>query len=261
LLVSAVKSARVGGEIVYSTCTLTVEENEILLNTLLRKYPVELADIELPVKSHPGFTEYEGVKLNPQLSKSRRIIPWEVDSEGFFLAKLIKTDNTEINNKGDYTKKPQEFRLLSSDHKDIKNYLDQLVNRFGFLPDVFDNYKYFRKSNALHFVSRDWEAFDLNPFVKIGNKFASIDKRNICVLHPLAARTLGSSASENVVEISDTEDLRKYFSGETIKHIKDRKGTQIIRYNNYSLGTASASEEGLKSQFPRAMRTHEIVFP
>lgn len=65
LLISAVKSAKVGGEIVYSTCTLTVEENELLIDKVLKRYPVELADIELPVKSHPGFTEYEGAALNP----------------------------------------------------------------------------------------------------------------------------------------------------------------------------------------------------
>lgn len=261
LLISAVKSAKVGGEIVYSTCTLTVEENELLLDKLLRKYPVELAEIELPLKSHPGFTEYEGKALNPQLSKTRRIIPWEVDSEGFFVAKMIKTANVDPEDRSRHHKKPQDIKLLDSNHKDIRNYLEQLKNRYGFPTGVFDEYKYFRKSNTLHFVHRDWQAFDLNPFVKIGLKFASIDKRDLCVLHPVAAKIFGGYASENFVEISDTADLKQYFNGETIKHIKDKKGTQIVRYNNYSLGTASASEEGLKSRFPRAMRTHEIVFP
>jgi len=261
LLISAIKSAKVGGEIVYSTCTLTVEENEVLLDKVLRKYPVELADIELPVKSHAGFTEYEGVALNPQLSRSKRIIPWEVNSDGFFVAKLVKTANVEAPQKNGYPPKHQEIKLLHSNHKDVKNYLEQLINRFGIPPEVFENYNYFRKSNTLHFVQKDWKADDLTPFVKIGLKFALIDKRDICVMNPLAAKVFGDFAAQNVFEISDIEDLQKYMSGGIIKSITDRKGTQIVRYNNCSLGTASASEEGLKSQFPRAMRTHEIVYP
>ncbi len=261
LLISAIKSARVGGEIVYSTCTLTVEENELLLDRIMKKYPVELADIELPVISHEGFTRYEGAELNPLLAKSRRIIPWEINSEGFFVAKLIKTGATESNSKDKYHKRPQNIRLINSKDRNIAVYLKQLIDRFGFPPEIFDEYKYTRKSNAFHFVHRDWEANDLNPFVKIGIKFANIDKRDMCVLHPLAAKTFGNYAEKNFVEISERDDLKKYLSGETIKRINDKKGTQIIRYNNYSLGTASASEEGLKSRFPRAMRTHEIVFP
>lgn len=260
LLISAIKSARVGGEIVYSTCTLTVEENELLLDRVIKKYPVELADIELPVNSHPGFTCYEDLELNPMLSKSRRIIPWEINSEGFFIAKLIKTAGIDSAKENGYRKKPQTIRLLNPADKNIVNYLKQLTDRFGFPAEIFDEYKYFRKTNALHFVQRDWSATDLNPFVKIGMKFASIDKRDMCILHPLAAKILGKFAARNVIEISEKEDIKKYLSGEIIKRINDRKGTQIIKYNGLSLGTASASEEGLKSRFPRAMRTHEIVF-
>ena len=39
LLVSAIKMLKAGGEIVYSTCTLSPEENELVINKLLKKYP------------------------------------------------------------------------------------------------------------------------------------------------------------------------------------------------------------------------------
>jgi len=38
LLVAAIKMLKPGGEIVYSTCTLTVEENELVINKVLNKY-------------------------------------------------------------------------------------------------------------------------------------------------------------------------------------------------------------------------------
>jgi len=42
LLVSAIKMLKVGGELVYSTCTLTPEENELIINRILEKYPVDV---------------------------------------------------------------------------------------------------------------------------------------------------------------------------------------------------------------------------
>ena len=90
LLVSAIKMLKVGGQIVYSTCTLAIEENELVLNKILKNYPVELLPIELPIKSEDAILDFSGEKLNSQIKNAKRVIPWEVDSEGFFVAKIRK---------------------------------------------------------------------------------------------------------------------------------------------------------------------------
>ena len=95
LLIAAIKMARVGAEIVYSTCTLSVEENELVIDKILEKYPVELLEINLPIPSRQAFTEYGEKQLNPELKKAIRILPWEIDSDGFFLVKMRKVDVTE----------------------------------------------------------------------------------------------------------------------------------------------------------------------
>ena len=41
LLIAAIKMVKEEGEIVYSTCTLTIEENELIINKVLKKYPVK----------------------------------------------------------------------------------------------------------------------------------------------------------------------------------------------------------------------------
>jgi 16S rRNA (cytosine1407-C5)-methyltransferase len=64
LLVSAIKMLKVGGELVYSTCTLTPEENELIINGLLTKYPIEIESVNLPIKHSNGLTEYKGTKLD-----------------------------------------------------------------------------------------------------------------------------------------------------------------------------------------------------
>ncbi len=86
---------KVGGELVYSTCTLTPEENELILNRILEKYPVDVEEVNIPIIHHKGLTEYKNDKLDRRLSKAIRIFPWEVDSDGFFLIKLKKTGETK----------------------------------------------------------------------------------------------------------------------------------------------------------------------
>ena len=76
LLVAAIKMLKPGGEVVYSTCTLTPEENELVIEKLIRKYPVEVLDIDLPVESRNGFTSYYGKELHPDLEKAVRILPY-----------------------------------------------------------------------------------------------------------------------------------------------------------------------------------------
>lgn len=91
LLHSAVSCTKSGGIIVYSTCTLSIEENEEVINWILKKDPtliLEKIAIDLP-ESMSGYTAYEGKEFNPQLAHTVRILPSE-RMEGFFIAKLRK---------------------------------------------------------------------------------------------------------------------------------------------------------------------------
>ncbi|MEO8399675.1 MAG: hypothetical protein ABI550_07670, partial [Ignavibacteriaceae bacterium] len=64
--------------------------------------------------------------------------------------------------------------------------------------------------------------------------------------------------TKNIFTIDNQEDLRKYFDGGIIK--KDfTSGQCIIKYQDYFLGTAVNTQQGIKSRFPRAKRTQEIL--
>ena len=56
-------------------------------------------------------------------------------------------------------------------------------------------------------------------------------------------------------------DLKTYFDGGTIRKSFEPFGQKIICSREKLMGTAIAFKDGLKSQFPRAMRTSEIIFP
>jgi 16S rRNA (cytosine1407-C5)-methyltransferase len=256
--VSSAKMVKVGGEILYSTCTMTVEENEYVLDKFLKKYPFELLDIELPVKSIEAFTKIGGIEMDPSISKARRILPWDINSEGFFVAKLRKTGETESPGKMDI--RDRDLQLVNSKHKTIKKYLQQVADYYNMDITLLDGYKYMFKGNDIFFVNADWQAESVNEFLRVGTKFGSINKGDTIQVHTLAAQIIGNSFINNVIELTALQDLTTYMSGGTIKRDFGHTGAKVITYGGLILGMAVNSKDGLKSQFPRALRTHEIIF-
>jgi len=259
LLVSAIKSLKVGGELVYSTCTLTLEENEFLINRVLNKYPVELMDIELPVKSHPGFTKYGDEELSPELAKTRRIIPWEINSEGFFIAKLKKVGETNATQKAEL--KRSSYSFVEWNNKQVRNIIEELSDWYGIPIEIFARYKYLTKKNEIQFIDANWNAENLILFNRMGLKLGKMDKHGFLVLHTLAAQLLHKHISKNIVELTNNQELKTYLTGGTIKSMTDiePKGRKVVTYNGDMIGSAIATKDGLKSQFPRALRTAEIL--
>jgi len=92
LLFSAVGILKSGGEIVYSTCTHAPEENEEVIDFVLNRFGdrLKIEKINLPVKSRPGITVWNGKKYNKEVAKCCRIYPQDNNTEGFFIAKLKK---------------------------------------------------------------------------------------------------------------------------------------------------------------------------
>jgi len=79
-----------GGTLVYSTCSLEPEENELLVHWALAKYPeLQLVPTGLRV-GDPGLVQVFGQELSPEIAKCRRFWPHKTGTEGFFIAKFIK---------------------------------------------------------------------------------------------------------------------------------------------------------------------------
>lgn len=92
LLSSALSACVPGGTVVYSTCTLAPEENELVLNKLLRRRGESVRLVPLPFEvpgALPGITRHGERDLHPDLKLARRILPDE-QREGFFVARLMR---------------------------------------------------------------------------------------------------------------------------------------------------------------------------
>jgi 16S rRNA (cytosine1407-C5)-methyltransferase len=95
LLLTASRCLRPGGTLVYSTCAFSPEENEAVVDWLLRKTAgtLETASVDWPdVPTYPAVRSWQGKVYNEQVCNCLRVLP-TTETEGFFAVKLIKQES------------------------------------------------------------------------------------------------------------------------------------------------------------------------
>ena len=96
LIRSAFAALRPGGTLVYSTCSFSVDENERIVDGLLRAEPrarVEKYSVHGP-STMPGLVKWRSRDLDASLSSTLRVLPDDL-WDGFYLAKILKEDASE----------------------------------------------------------------------------------------------------------------------------------------------------------------------
>lgn len=92
ILLNACRFLKPGGTLVYSTCTFAPEENEAVIDWVLRKLPdqMKLLPVELPgVSRYSSLPQWESRRYDPIVQHCFRVRPSEM-MEGFFIAKLTR---------------------------------------------------------------------------------------------------------------------------------------------------------------------------
>ncbi|MBM3332802.1 RsmB/NOP family class I SAM-dependent RNA methyltransferase [candidate division WOR-3 bacterium] len=92
LILAGYLALKPGGVMVYSTCTVAPEENESVVAHLLARQPeAEVQEFELPgLVMRPGLREWGRESFAEAVSRCRRILPQDNDTEPFFIALIRK---------------------------------------------------------------------------------------------------------------------------------------------------------------------------
>jgi NOL1/NOP2/sun family putative RNA methylase len=86
ILTEAIACLGDDGEMVYSTCSLEPEENEVNMDWALKHLNLRIEEIDC--YGQKGLTEVFGKRLDVSVERCRRI--WPAETQGFFVCKLKK---------------------------------------------------------------------------------------------------------------------------------------------------------------------------
>jgi 16S rRNA (cytosine1407-C5)-methyltransferase len=286
LLESAIAALKIGGEIVYSTCTLDPRENELLVTQVLEKYPqLELVNVSTesgaelpPFEGGLGGSEHVNTTLeftsipNNILQKTLRIWPHRALAAGFFVSKFRKTTATPLPPINRRKKPlPDKHRLQKLSPHQTQQIQKYLQNEYAIsLPS---GTLVTRNQNLWLLPNGGQQLPDQLKIDRAGLLLGKLDKQKkpqisyefVMALPsfypPLYERRAGGVKNSNILELSKSEALQ-YLRGQNLNFppVKgELRGVNIIlTHQNFPLGTAKLLNDQLKNQLPRHMVTNEV---
>ncbi len=238
ILENATAALKNGGYIVYSTCTFSLEENEMMIDSFLQRHPdFELVPVTERVKqnSSDGIL-FSGCKCD-NINFTRRFYPHKNKGEGQFAAVLHNTKE-----RFDY---PVKYK-----NENIKIPTDV----FDFLDDALISYD---KNNVLMY---NGNPVYFTPDFKIekgaafscGVTIGEIRKNHIQPHHQFFM-ALGKNFKRKIELTADGEMIKKYLHGEEISTDCDN-GWAVVTVNGCTVGGAKVVSGRAKNHYPKGLR-------
>ncbi len=241
ILYSAAQMLKVGGRLVYSTCTFNPVENEQVIATFLTNHP-EFRLLPVPKQTHyqSGNPVWIPSPHN-EVAKTARLWPHRLRGEGHFVAVLEKTD-------GEVRK--QKIGKFPPVHRDAKQLWSsfQKENLTTELPEgTFTLY-----GEHLYFVPDQLPSLRGLRVERPGRYLGQAKKRHFLPSHALALSLKPSSVKQVINFSSDQPELSLYLQGESLPF--SGKGWTIITVDGFPLGWGKASNGLLKNHYPKKLR-------
>ncbi len=258
LLDSAIKALKVGGQVVYSTCTLTFEEDEMVLDAILNLYQnnIRIEPLRQPIQAatQPIHT-FQSVTYHEQVKNTARVWPFSFGTAGFFAGKITKLNpiNTEAKNP------PSRSLALADwfpvDQKTIQSLEKWVMDEYGFsLNDLAERYdwEYWQFKNSLHcFPIRFLETFSEFPVQSLGLPLGEIVNDEFVFSHEFVTR-FGSHFQNNLIKIENSQ-LENWMRGEDLScNFLVNQPTQIIiDHLGRFIGRGKPSTNRLRNLLPK----------
>lgn len=221
LLNMAYSMLKEGGEIVYSTCSFSYEENEEVILEALKTHN-DLKLINIPFK--------EGFYKDPKVNECIHIFPNLYEGEGQFIA-LLKKDGT-------YNK---SYKIITKDKLNINN---SLLKRFNldFKKKVILKDKLYLTNNPI-----DLSIFNLiRPGLEVMEIRKNYEIPSFHLSHYLK--------TQNSIFLNEKEKNAYLHGEEIIKELNLKNDYYTVSFNNINLGFVKYSNGKLKNLYPKGLR-------
>jgi 16S rRNA (cytosine1407-C5)-methyltransferase len=249
LLQSGLKALRPGGVLVYSTCTITPEENEEVISHALNQFPVILERISLPgLNTRPGLSDGTSGSPERDLENAVRIYPFENSCEGFFIARLRKTDSFGT---------PRHRRPVSQIHPHcepsdprVAGFLHQIAQHFKIPSETFE------QGLAWPDATLAWSTCELGslPFFEgaaIGGLPIVHVRGQQTKLTTEGSHLFGHQAQEHVTTLNSVEELEAYVNRDPLRIGLPPSQQVLISFKNSIIGHALVDKGTILSRIPR----------
>lgn len=248
LIESAFQALKVGGVMVYSTCTLSVEENQQVCHHLQTLYGDAVT-----------FESLEG--LFSQADKTLtaegflHIFPQVYDSEGFFVARIRKTASVPT---PEVKKKLGKFPFEKASKKVDQTIRSQLLATLGItLPE--SGVIWLRDNDVWLFPQALEPMLGELRFSRMGIKIAESHRQGYRWQHQVA--TCLAMWNEDHSVALNTEQAREWFMGRDVRPEQaSGKGEVIVCYGKDVIGLGKWVGDRVKNGLPRELVRDKNLF-
>lgn len=254
LLRRAALLCRVGGRIVYSTCTFAPEEDEAVVDAVLRELDGALRVVEVdPIDGlsvSPGIDSWNGTTFAPELRDTLRLWPHRSGTGGFFAAVLEKVAPIP-GEAGSCSATP----VAGTDPREHAA-LSLFASAFGLGDAAFDGHRVLTTGQYARLIADDHVIPSGVKLVSTGMPMTR-NHAHGAKLSTAGALAFGRRATRRVVEI-DRSDAPRFEARETM-HLPRAPddaphGYVIVRADGHPLGLGLVREDEhgarLESEFP-----------
>ncbi len=261
LLRKAVLLCKPGGRIVYSTCTFAPEENEVVVDAVIRDFGahrLRLVPARVPgFRVAPGLDRWGEQTFVAGMAHAARVWPHHNNTGGFFVAVLEKSPE------GWGTRPPDSVPVADLWPDRVVPRPEELAfleERFGFSPEVFEGYTWLRLGRkGVHIVNADHHPPSRPQPDAVGLLFVHTKARTPKIT-TAGALMFGRAATRNVVPL-DERQRDAYLSRREVNVSSEQvadctgPGFVIVTHRGVPLGT------GLLRHRPPARYVLESLFP